>query len=70
MSDRLSGVELLDEVQWLLDGGVHPLMVCTVLGKSLEAVTVTARRYGRGEVARVFGAVRSAERDRKRRVAA
>lgn len=62
---RLTGVELLAEVRWLLDGGVHPLMVCTVLGKSLDAVEITARRYGQADIARVFAAASFAERTRK-----
>lgn len=67
MSRRLTGVDLLDEVQWLLDGGMHPLMVCPVLGKSLSAVAATAVRLGDVEIARLFSTVRKQERDRQQR---
>lgn len=70
MSKRLTGAELLDEVQWLLEGDVHPLMICQVLGKNGHAIEATARRYGRVEVRRVFATVSKQERERKQRRAA
>lgn len=70
MSKRLTGVELLDEVQWLLEGGVHPLMICQMLGKKLDAIRATATRYGRVEIARLFATVKSQEQRRMSKVAA
>lgn len=65
MSRRLTGVELLEEVQWLLDGGVHPLMVCQVLDKKVDAIIATATRYDRVDLRKPFANVRSQEKVRR-----
>ncbi|WP_353809095.1 hypothetical protein [Agromyces sp. SYSU T00194] len=51
---RMTAAELLDEVEWLLDGGVHPLMICQQLGRSVSAVHQAARRAGRDRVVVAF----------------
>ena len=60
---RLTGSELLAEVEWLLDGGVHPLMVCQVLGRSAGSVEKAAYRLGRADVGRRFSSSQKLERD-------
>lgn len=42
---RLTGPELLEEVTWLLDGGVHPLLAAQTLAKTAQAIERTARLY-------------------------
>lgn len=64
---RLTGAELLDEVEWLLEGGVHPLMICQMLGKNIDAIVATATRYDRVEIRRPFATLRAQERHRKQR---
>jgi len=59
---RLKGVELLDEVEWLLDGGVHPELVLQELGTTAARVESTARRHGRPHLSAVYMRVRAQER--------
>ena len=63
---RLTGPELLTEVNWLLDGGVHPLLVVQTLGKSAMAIDRAARTYGDQRVARLFTYPAQQERARRR----
>jgi hypothetical protein len=51
---RLTGADLLVEVNWLLDFGVHPLMICQVVGKRCAAIEVTGRRYSDARVVSAF----------------
>ncbi len=61
----LQGIELLDEVDWLLGGQMHPLMVTAAVKRSAESVVTVARRHGRGELAAVFQPYASEERRRR-----
>lgn len=67
MTARLTGREMLDEVHWLLDGGVHPLMVVQVLGKSAQAIEKAARTYGDRRIVAAFNWPAQDERQRRRR---
>ena len=49
---RLTGPELLEEVTWLLDGGVQPLLAAQTLTKTSQAIEKTARVYGNQRIAR------------------
>ena len=51
---KMTGREVLAEVQWLLDGGVHPELIAQQLGRSVEAINRMARRHRQLEIARVF----------------
>lgn len=51
---RMIGAELLAEVDWLLDGGVHPLMVAEELKRTPSLLEVTARRHGRPDLVAIF----------------
>jgi hypothetical protein len=42
---RMKGPEVVEEVLWLLDAGVHPLMVAQVLGRSMTSIQKLGRRY-------------------------
>ncbi len=50
----LTGVELLDEVQWLIDNGTHPLLVAQLLSRSPGSIAKAARKAGRGRLAVPF----------------
>ena len=56
MTGPLHGTVLLDEVQWLLEGGMHPALIVTAVGKSVYAIAVAAERAGRADIARPFRA--------------
>jgi hypothetical protein len=58
----MSAVEVLDEVEWLLDGGVHPLMICQVMNRKANSIEKAAHRLGRMEVSRAFSRVAKSER--------
>lgn len=53
---RLSGTELLDEVEWLLDGSMHPLLVAQELHRSVASIEKAARDHGRRDIASHFWA--------------
>lgn len=67
---RMKGFELVEEIEWLLDGGVHPLMICTQLGRSAEALERVARTHGRPDLARKFWPVCEELRAARRRARA
>jgi hypothetical protein len=58
----LKGAELLDEVQWLLDGHVDPRLVLQELHTNATRVEVTARRHGRRDLSAVFQPIASERR--------
>jgi hypothetical protein len=51
---KSSGEELLDEIEWLLDGQVHPLLIAQELHLNRASVRTLARRHGRDRVAEAF----------------
>lgn len=59
---RPSGAELLAEVEWLLDGGAHPLLVAQELHRTVASIEQTARRYGRKDLGNLFGMYAHEER--------
>lgn len=61
---KLVARELLDEVNWLLDGGVHPLLIAQTLGKSCQSIDRAARVHGDQRIARLFAYPAQQERDR------
>lgn len=69
MSRRLTVYEIVEEVEWLLDGGMHPLMICKQMGRTLSGIDRAARRVGNERVARVFARHYAEERLRKARAA-
>lgn len=48
------GEEDLDEVEWLLDGAVHPLLVAQTIGRDAAAIYRTAKRHERDRVSTAF----------------
>ena len=58
---KMSGDEVLAEVEWLLGGGIHPEHIAKQVDRSVAAITRIARRHGHAEIARRFGAVEKAQ---------
>lgn len=52
--ERMGRTELLEEVEWLLDAGVHPLLIADVMHRTAESIDVAARRLGNARVAAAF----------------
>lgn len=50
----MSRAEVLVEVEWLLDGGVHPLLIAQTLGRSVGAIEKAARDLGNARVREAF----------------
>ena len=65
---RLTGSEVLDEIWWLLEGGVTVDEIATQMGRTVAAIEMLSRRYGRAEINRPFN-IRMGERNRARRAA-
>jgi hypothetical protein len=51
---RMKGPEVIAETLWLLDAGVHPLMVAQVLGRSMRVLARMFHRYGETGLAARF----------------
>lgn len=58
MSGKMSADVLVSEVEWLLEGGVHPVWVARALGHNLNAIEKACQRAGRYDLARPFGSER------------
>jgi hypothetical protein len=54
---RMKGPEVIAETRWLLDAGVHPLMVAQVLGRSMPVMARMFLRYGEKGLAARFDRV-------------
>jgi len=52
---RMPAAELVEEVDWLLGGGMSPHEVCTALGRTPGAIYKAAWRSGRSDLASIFG---------------
>lgn len=50
----MSGNELVAEATWLLEQGVHPLMVAQTLGRKMDALSRLFRRHGEVGLAQMF----------------
>ena len=46
----MSGPETLDEFEFLIDTGTHPLLAAQLLGVRYDTLNKIASRYGRGEL--------------------
>jgi hypothetical protein len=66
----MSREELLDEVEWLLDGGVHPLQIAATLDRQPASISRAAERLGRTRVVDAFADTVWEERRNNRRRAA
>ena len=53
-TDPAVGEELLAEVDWLLKGGVHPLLIADQLHRTVGAIEITARRHNRPDLQTLF----------------
>lgn len=58
---RLTGAELLDEVRYLLDANVHPLLIAQELHRTPASIEIAARRAGDTATSAKFTAAMTAE---------
>lgn len=52
---RMTYEEVIAEVEWLLDAGIHPLLISDILGRSESALYKLCWRHGRNDLANLFG---------------
>lgn len=64
----MTPAEVIAEVDWLLQGNVHPELIAQTLGRSMVSLESAARRLGRNDLSNQFN--RIIKRDRPHRVAA
>jgi hypothetical protein len=50
----MTGTEVLDEVEWLLDGGMHPTVIAQQLGRKVGSIHKLAWQHGRDRVREAF----------------
>lgn len=62
--------EVLVEVEWLLDAGVHPLLIADTMRRSAESIDKAARDLGNARVAAAFKAAVWDNRQRRERARA
>lgn len=58
MAAKLTGPEVLEEVEWFLGARVHPELISDTLHRKPAAIEKLARTYGRIDIARVFDSLR------------
>lgn len=51
---RMTGLEVLTEVQWLLEANLHPLFIARQLNRKPESIATLARRYSMPGLAATF----------------
>jgi hypothetical protein len=54
-SVRMPAAELIEEVDWLLGGGMSPHEICKALSRTPGAINKAAWRTGRNDLANIFG---------------
>ena len=52
---RMTAAEVIAEIDWFLEVGEHPAMICAVLGRFPASLERLCRRYGRDDLAAIFG---------------
>lgn len=52
---RMSSDEVIAEVEWLLNFGMHPLLIADVLGRTESSLYKLCWRRGRNDLANMFG---------------
>lgn len=52
---RMNHAEIIAEVEWLIEGGMHPLYIADALGRSEAALYKLCWRHGRNDLANLFG---------------
>ena len=52
---RLRSAETVEEVDWLLGGGMSPVQICEAMQSTPDAVAKASWRVGRKDLARIFG---------------
>ncbi len=68
---RLRSDETVEEVDWLLGGGMSPVQICEAMSSTPSAIAKAAWRQGRNDLFSMFEQVKNWERklDRERRQA-
>lgn len=68
---RLRSDETIEEVDWLLGGGMSPVQICEAMNSTPSAIAKAAWRQGRSDLFSMFEQVKNWERklDRERRQA-
>jgi hypothetical protein len=54
VEQRMTGLEVLSEVQWLLEANLHPLFIARQLNRKPDSIATLARRYAMPELAATF----------------
>lgn len=62
MTKRLSTAEIIEEVDWLLGGGMTPHQVCDALQRTPGSLFKAAWRMGRKDLSSMFGKQEHADR--------
>lgn len=68
---RLRSSETVEEVEWLLGGGMSPVQICEAMDSTPSAIAKAAWRQGRNDLFSMFEQVKNSERklNRERREA-
>jgi hypothetical protein len=59
---KMTRAEVMAEVEWMLDFGMHPAFICTQIERSIQAVTRMAYRAKNRRVFTAFNGEQSRER--------
>lgn len=61
---RMSAAEVVAEAEWLLDGGVHPLVIAEQLSYKPQSIARAAQRLRNRRVTHAFGSLREEPRNK------
>ena len=59
---KMTRAEVMFEVEWMLDFGMHPLFICQQIGRSVQSVSRMAYRAENSRVFKAFNAETSKQR--------
>jgi hypothetical protein len=58
----MTRAEVMVEVEWMLDFGMHPEFICQQIDRTVQAITQMARRAGNARVLMAFNPVHTKQR--------
>lgn len=59
---KMSRTEVMVEVEWMLDFGMHPEFICEQINRSVQSIAQMARRAGNDRVRQAFNPIHARQR--------
>jgi hypothetical protein len=59
---KMSRAEVIVEVEWMLDFGMHPEFICQQIGRSVQSITQMAHRAKNERIRAAFNPIHARQR--------